>query len=181
MYSWLFYIFTKLHSNIKHYDNWQNSWTITKVCLLGSHCPLNIEHSHFSHLCLYEIGFLSMWETSISHDHCSPPFNLLVLGTILLKVGEKESIMSVHAGSGNFTHGVGISSRTQQAWSLVEIPTPRVRFPYPAWTLMMDSYILPCTCVCSVSLKPFEILLWNFSQMYSPMRQHAEHKKHNSG
>ena len=43
---------------------------------------------------LYEIGFLPMWETSVSHDHCSPPFNLLDLGTIHLKMGEKESIMS---------------------------------------------------------------------------------------
>ena len=31
---------------------------------------------------------------------------------------------------------------SRQALSLVEIPSPRVRFPYPAWTLMMDSYNL---------------------------------------
>ena len=38
----------------------------------------------FSHLCLYEklLSYMTM----------------LVLGTIHLKVGEKESIMSVHAG-----------------------------------------------------------------------------------
>ena len=31
---------------------------------------------------------------------------------------------------------------TRQASSLVEIPTPRVRFPYPTWTVMMDRYNL---------------------------------------
>ena len=31
---------------------------------------------------------------------------------------------------------------TRQASSLVEIPTPRVRFPYPTWTLMTDCYNL---------------------------------------
>ena len=30
----------------------------------------------------------------------------------------------------------------RQASSLVEILTPRMNFPYPTWTLMMDSYIL---------------------------------------
>ena len=31
----------------------------------------------FSHLCPYEIGFLPMWETSISHDHVTPRNNPL--------------------------------------------------------------------------------------------------------
>ena len=34
--------------------------------------------------------------------------------------------------------GSEIQPGTQQASSLVEILTPRVRFPYPTWTLMMD-------------------------------------------
>ena len=82
----------------------------------------------FSYLCLYEIGFCPC-EKLLSHDHCSPPFNLLVQGTIHLKVGEKESIMS------QSMQDMEISTS-----SLVEIPTPRVRFPYPAWTLIMDYY-----------------------------------------
>ena len=61
----------------------------------------------FSHPWLSQIGFLPMWETSISHDHCSWPFNMLVLGTIHLKVGEKESIMS----QSMLILGVGISTR----------------------------------------------------------------------
>ena len=75
----------------------------------------------FSHLCPYEIGFLPMWETSISHDNVTPGNNPLKGGKTRI---HHEPI---HA-------------------SLVpgEILTPRVRFPYPAWTLMMDSYILDC-------------------------------------
>ena len=40
------------------------------------------------------------------------------------------------------TSGLKFQPGTRQASSLVEIPTPRVRFPYPTWTLMMDCYIL---------------------------------------
>ena len=54
---------------------------------------------------------------------------MLILGTIHLKAGEKQSILSQ-------------SMQDRETSSLVEIPTPRGRFPYPAWTLMMDSYIL---------------------------------------
>ena len=70
----------------------------------------------FAHVRNFYLSFLPMWETSVSHDHLH---SLLVLGTIHLKV---------------------------VASSLVETPTPQVRFPYPAWTLMMDSYILLAGC-----------------------------------
>ena len=36
----------------------------------------------------------------------------------------------------------GRNFNQEQASSLVEIPTPRVSFPYPAWITMMDSYII---------------------------------------
>ena len=36
--------------------------------------------------------------------------------------------------------GLEFQPGTRQASSLVEIPTPRVRFPYPTWTLMMNCY-----------------------------------------
>ena len=81
-----------------------------------------------------------MWETSISHDH---EVDLRVIGTIRLKVGEKESIMSKSMQDREISAlGVGISTRDSATSSLVEIPTPRVRFSYPAWTFIMDSYIL---------------------------------------
>ena len=35
-------------------------------------------------------------------------------------------------------------------------------------------------CVCSISLKPLDILSWNFTQMLT-MRRHAEHMNHTSG
>ena len=38
--------------------------------------------------------------------------------------------------------GLEFQPGTRQASSLVEIPTPRVRFTYPTWTLMMDCYNL---------------------------------------
>ena len=84
-----------------------------------------------------------MWETSISHDHAGPRNNPLK--------GGREGIHHepVHAGYGNLSLGLGLSTRdknefqpgTWQALSLVEILTPQVRFSYPGWTLMMDSYI----------------------------------------
>ena len=43
-------------------------------------------------------------------------------------MGEKEYIMSQ-----------SMQDREISPSSLVEIPAPRVRFPYPAWTLMKDS------------------------------------------
>ena len=65
----------------------------------------------------------------------------LVLGIIYLKVGEKESIMSQSMQDREVSPmGQELQSGTWQASSLVEIPTPWVRFPYPAWTLMMGSY-----------------------------------------
>ena len=38
--------------------------------------------------------------------------------------------------------GLEFKPGTRQASSLLEIPTPRVRFPYPTWTLMMACYNL---------------------------------------
>ena len=38
--------------------------------------------------------------------------------------------------------GLEFQPGSRQASSLVEIPTPRVRFLYPTWTLMTDCYIL---------------------------------------
>ena len=38
--------------------------------------------------------------------------------------------------------GLEFQPGTRQASSLEKIPTPRVRFPYPTWTLMMDCYNL---------------------------------------
>ena len=65
----------------------------------------------------------------------------LVLGTIHLLVGEKEPIMSQSMQDREISpSGYEFQPGTQQASSLVEIPTQRVRFPYPAWALMMDSY-----------------------------------------
>ena len=100
---------------------------------------LHLPRRHiFSHLCLYEIGFLRMWETSISYDHEADP---LVLGTIHSKVWEKESAMSqpiqdreISPRGRNFNQGC-----KPRPWLKF---LPRVRFPYPAWTLMMDSYVL---------------------------------------
>ena len=38
--------------------------------------------------------------------------------------------------------GQEFQTGTRQVSSRVEIPTTWMRFSYPAWTLMMDSYIL---------------------------------------
>ena len=61
-----------------------------------------------SHLCLYEIDFLPMWETSLSH------MTMLVLGTIHLKVREKNPpwaspwrIEKSHHRGRNFNHELG--------------------------------------------------------------------------
>ena len=40
---------------------------------------------------------------------------------------------------------------------------------------------LPHTCVCSVTSKPFKIFSWNFTQVLSTMRWHAERRYPNSG
>ena len=37
--------------------------------------------------------------------------------------------------------GLEFQPGAQEALSLVEIPTPQVRFAYPPWTIMMDWYI----------------------------------------
>ena len=86
-----------------------------------------------AHLCLFESLFAHV--KNFSHDHCSPSINPLP------KVGEKESIMSqsildraISPSDEEFKPG------TWHVSFLVQIPTPRVRFPYPAWTLMMHSY-----------------------------------------
>ena len=80
----------------------------------------------FSHLCLYEIGFLSLWETSITYDHASPRNNPL-------KGGKKKK-------NSSWASPCRIG-KSRQASSLVEIPTPRVRLSYPESTLLKDSYI----------------------------------------
>ena len=51
--------------------------------------------------------------------------------------------------------GLEFQPGTRQALSLVEIPTPRVRFPYPTWTLMMDCYI------------PSTVRLWNDLRLHA--------------
>ena len=57
----------------------------------------------------------------------------LVLGIIHLKVGEKEAIVSQSMQDREISPSASLVP--------VEIPTPRVRFTYPAGTLMIDSYI----------------------------------------
>ena len=85
-----------------------------------------------------------MGEKLLSH------MTILVLGTTHFKVGEKESIKSQSmqdremspSGRRNFNRG---------------LLTPQVRFPCPAWTLMIDSYILPngATCEANISCKTY--------------------------
>ena len=67
----------------------------------------------------------------------SPTFAYMVMWDRGFSHGQNACL--IQAKVGEFQQG------TRQASSLVEIPTPRVRFPYPAWTFMMDSYILTWT------------------------------------
>ena len=68
----------------------------------------------------------------------------LVLGTIHLKMGKEESIMNKSMQDREISpEGQEFQPGTRLSSSLVEIPTSRVRFPYPAWALMIDSYNLP--------------------------------------
>ena len=93
----------------------------------------------FSHLCLYKIGFLPMWETSISYNH---KVDWLVLGKIHLNWEKKNPSWASPCRIGK-SHSRGRNfNQALQASSLVEIPIPRMRFPYPVWTLMTDSFIL---------------------------------------
>ena len=66
-----------------------------------------------------------------------------VLTKNLRKVGEKRSIMSlsmkdreISPSGSEFNQGLG----KPRPW--LKIPTPRVRYLYPTWTLMVDCYIL---------------------------------------
>ena len=70
----------------------------------------------FSHLYLYEIGFVTMWETCISHE---PFIGSLVLGIILLKVGEIESNMSQSMQYREMSLSVGVGISTRDPTSLV--------------------------------------------------------------
>ena len=91
----------------------------------------------FSHICLYEIGFLPMRETSISHDHVIPRNSPLKAG------GKRIHHEPVHAEYGNLTLWVGISTRDSTRLVPGCNASSWVRIPYLAWKLMMDSYILP--------------------------------------
>ena len=74
-----------------------------------------VQEENFCYLCLYE--------KLLSH------MTTLVLGTIHLKVEEKESIMSQSMQDREISPSVWeCQPGTRQASSLVEIPTPRVRF-----------------------------------------------------
>ena len=82
------------------------------ICPCISIVHIYPEDTFFSHLCLYEVGFLPMWETSILHDHEVGP---LVQRTIHLKVGEKKNpswaspcrIGKSHPRGMNFNQGLG--------------------------------------------------------------------------
>ena len=47
-------------------------------------------------------------------------------------------------------------SHLRQASSLVEIPSPRVRFPYLTWALMMGCHNIHCSWCCAV-LRPYNV------------------------
>ena len=48
----------------------------------------------------------------------------------------------VHVGKKNLTLRVGIKPATRQSSTMIIILTPRVRYLYPTWTLMVDCYNL---------------------------------------
>ena len=51
MYSCPLYIFTKLHTNVKHYETTcRTHEPLLLIAYFWSYCPLNIEHSHFYHV-----------------------------------------------------------------------------------------------------------------------------------
>ena len=79
--------------------------TARKRSLIWAFAGRICQKVRFSQLCLSEIGFLPMWEISISHNHAGPRNNPL-------KGGRKRiHLEPVHAGLGNLTRGAGISTR----------------------------------------------------------------------
>ena len=92
-----------------------------RYCGLSSFLPNSevLADTFFSHLCLYK--------TSISHDH--------VIRNNPLKDGRKTPSWASQDREIS-PPGYEFQPGTWQVSSLVEIPTPRVRFPYPAGTLL---------------------------------------------
>ena len=109
------------------------------VVLLGLHCPSNF---------IYSPIFAYMRQTFCPCEKLLSHMTMLVLGTIHLNVGEKTPswvsscmIGKVLPRGRNFNQGLG------QASSCVEILTLRVRFPYPACTLIMNFHTLPLVVI----------------------------------
>ena len=139
-----------------HYNHLSGVWHYTHLSRMrhtneAFESSIFDEEFIFSHLCLYEIGLLPMWETSISHDHV---LGLVVQGIIHSKVWEKESIMSQSMLDKEISPlGEEFRLGTRQASSLVEIPPSWVRFPYPngcSWWILIIS-VRWCITFISVS------------------------------
>ena len=113
-------------------------------------CPWpNIFPATFS--CMIQAFCQCIWDTYISHDHADP-------GNNPLKGGEKKNpswaspcrIGESHPQVRNLNQGLAKPR-----------PWPRLRFPCPAWTLMMDSYILTVYLTYST-----DEALWGTSNEY---------------
>ena len=110
--------------------------------------PLPISNRLFAHV----RNFYLTW----------PCIGPLVLGTIHVKVREKEFIISQSIQDReirNFIQGLSLVP----SWNSY----PSVRFPYPAWQLMMDSYSLFCFCILFSNIYPkIKFTAKNWSDLY---------------
>ena len=72
--------------------------------------------------------------------------------------------------------GLEFQPGTRQASSPVEIPTPRVRFPYPTWTLMVDCYYLIGKDWCKKKEYGFAVVSLNITLSKVRVRDHTASK-----